>query len=271
MKKQLLLGLLAVGFALTMNACNNDQSSVAPDDSATATGAARAATDSAGFHCKKKLTKIETSALPAAVTSFISTSYAGATVDYAATDESGNYFVGITQDGTRKALLFNADGTFNYEVVLKKGPGSGKGPGKGGKRDSLNQVAVTDLPSAITSYISANYAGATINMAVKDDNRGYLVMITVNDTKKTLLFNTDGTFNQELVKVLRGKVTEVAAADLPAAITSYITTNYAGSSIKRAGKLPDGQYIVNVKPASGNPVDLLFAADGTFKQVLKHR
>nr|WP_293836522.1 PepSY-like domain-containing protein [uncultured Arsenicibacter sp.] len=267
MKKQLVLGLLAVGFALTMNACNNDQSSVSPDDSATATGAARAATDSVGFHSKKKLTKIETSALPSAVSSYITTTYSGATVDYAAKDDDGNYFVGITQNGTRKALLFNADGTFNHELALKKGPG--KGPG--GKRDSLAQVAITSLPSAITSYISANYAGATVNMAVKDDNRGYLVMITVNDTRKTLLFNTDGTFNQELVKVLRGKVTEVAAADLPAAITSYITTNYAGSTIKRAGKLSDGQYIVSVKPASGNPVDLLFAADGTFKQVLKHR
>ncbi|OIN56408.1 PepSY-like domain-containing protein [Arsenicibacter rosenii] len=269
MKKQFLLGLLAIGFALTMNACNNDQSLVNPDDSATATatGAARAATDSAGFHSKKKLTKIETSALPAAITGYITTNYAGATVDYAAKDDDGNYFVGITQSGTRKALLFNADGTFNHEVSLKKGPG--KGPG--GKRDSLSQIAITNLPSAITSYISANYAGATINMAVKDDNRGYLVMITVNDTKKTLLFNTDGTFNQELVKVLRGKLTEVAAADLPAAITTYITTNYAGATVKKAGKLSDGQYVVSIKPASGNPVDLLFAADGTFKQVLKHR
>jgi len=187
-------------------------------------------------------------------------------------DDQGNFFVGITQNSTRKALLFNADGTFNHELALKKGP-DGKGPGKDGrgKRDSLQQVAVTDLPAAITSYISANYAGATVNVAAKDDNRGYLVMITLNDVKKTLLFNTDGTFNQEIVRVLRGKLTDVAAADLPAAITSYITTNYAGSTIKRAGKLADGQFVVSVKPSTGNPVDLLFAADGTFKQVLKHR
>lgn len=270
MKKQLLLGLLAVGSTLLLNACNQNQTAVEPGtDTSTVDGAARAASDSAGFHSKKKLTKIAVTDLSATITNYISTKYSGAVVDYAAKDESGNILVGITQNSIRKALLFNADGSFNHELSLKpKWPGM---PGKGGKRDSLEQVAVTDLPAAITNYISKNYAGATVKVVGKDANRGYFVMILVNDTPKTLLFNLDGTFNQEVVKVLRGKLTEVAVANLPAAITSYISANYAGSTIKKAAKLPDGQYIVNVNPSSGAPVDLLFAADGKFKQVLKHR
>lgn len=270
MKKQLLLGLVAIGGALLLNACNQNQATINPtDDTSTETGAARVASDSAGFHSKKKLTKIATTDLSATITSYISTNYAGAVIDYAAKDESGNILVGITQNTTRKALLFNADGTFNYELSIRpKGPGM---PGKGGKRDSLEQIAITDLPATITSYINANYAGATIKVVGKDANRGYFVMILINDQPKTLLFNTDGTFNQEVVKVMRGRLTEVAVADLPAAITSYISTNYAGSTIKKAAKLPDGQYVVGVKPSAGSPLDLLFAADGTFKQVLKHR
>lgn len=269
MKKQLLLGLVAIGGTLLLNACNQSQTAVEPTNDTSSTGAARAASDSAGFHSKKKLTKIATTDLSATITGYISANYAGATIDYAAKDESGNILVGITQNSTRKALLFNADGSFNHELTIRpKGPG---GPGRGGKRDSLQQIAITDLPATITNYINATYAGATIKVVGKDENRGYFVMILLNDQPKTLLFNTDGTFNQEVVKVLRGRLTDVAIADLPATITAYITANYAGSTVKKAGKLPDGQYVVSVKPGSGNPVDLLFAADGAFKQVLKHR
>jgi hypothetical protein len=65
---------------------------------------------------KAKLTKIEITALPSTITDYITSSYAGATSKLAATNDAGEYFVGILQDDKVKILLFNADGTFNKEL-----------------------------------------------------------------------------------------------------------------------------------------------------------
>lgn len=275
MKKALLIALVVVVAGLY--GCNQGQQSVSPesDSSLSATSTARLASDSSGFFCRKKVTKIAVNELPATVSSYITTTYAGAAIDYAAKDDSGNFLVAITQNGEPKALLFNADGSFNDELALKepggkKGGPRGKGPGPG-KKGILEQIALTDLPAAITSYISANYAGAELKTAAKDSTRGYLVMIVVSEQAKTLLFNPDGTFNTEVSKPVRGKFTEVAVADLPASVTSYVSQNYAGSTIKDAAKNAEGELIVLVKTSDGKPVALLFAADGTFRQVLKQR
>ncbi|MEZ0486754.1 PepSY-like domain-containing protein [Fibrella aquatica] len=253
---------------LTLWGCNNAQQ-VTPEDDTTLSSA-RLTGDTTGFHCRSAVTKITVAELPAAVTAAISASYAGATVNYAAKDDAGNFLVAITQNTERKTLLFNADGTFNKELALRDRPGHGKGgPGRG--RDSLNQVAIADLPAAITSYITANYAGATINVATKDATRGFIVMITLNDQRKALLFNIDGTFAQEIVRGLKGNYSVVATTALPAAITTYITTNYAGSTIKVAGKNTTGQFKVIIQQSNGQIAELSFAADGTFVQVKKGR
>lgn len=273
MKTTYFLGFIAL-FSLSLWGCNNSQ--VVPED--TTVSSARLAGDTTGFHCRKTITRVAVTDLPAAITSAISASYAGATVDYAAKDDAGNFLVAITQNSARTTLLFNADGTFNKELALRDGPGGkgpgGKGPGGFGHgRDSLSQVAIADLPAAITSYITANYAGSTINVAGKDATRGYIVMITLADgtTRKALLFNIDGTFAQEVVRGIKGNYSVVAISALPAAITSYITTNYAGSSIKLAGKNPTGQFKVFIQLSTGQLAELTFAADGTFVQIQKGR
>ncbi|MGA0560734.1 PepSY-like domain-containing protein [Larkinella sp. VNQ87] len=267
MKQLLFIALAVVG----LYGCNQDQQAVSPDSDSevAATSTARLASDSSGFFCRDSITRIEVSALPTAVSSYISANYTGATIEYAAQDDNGNYLVSITQNGERKALLFNADGSFNEELAFRNRKGR-NGGGKG-QRSKLEEIAVTELPSAITSYISTNYAGAEIKTAAQDSTRGYLVMITVDDQNKTLLFNTDGSFNKEVSKPLKGRFTSVAVADLPASVTSYVTTNYAGSTIKQAVQEEDGDLIVWVKTSDSKYVALLFASDGTFKQVLKQR
>lgn len=258
--KTISLASLVALIGLFVWGCTPSQN-VTPDDSLSA---ARAGADTTGFFCKSKLTRLATTDLPAAVTSYITTTFTGATIDNAAKDDTGNFLVGITQNGTRKSLLFNADGSFNKEFAHRGGPGGPKGLGHG--RDSITQVAITDLPVAITSYITANYAGATINVAAKDANRGYVVMITQNREKKALLFNLDGSFNQEVVRKIKQDYAVVATATLPANVTGYITTNYAGSSIKLAAKNMAGAYRVIIQTGAGKLTELSFAADGTFLQ-----
>ncbi len=265
MKKVIVAGLIAL-FGVGLWSCNQNET-VSPDATLTADGA-RIAGDSTGFHYRDSLTRIDVSALPATITSFISTSYAGATVNYAAKDDAGNFLVAITVNDDRKVLLFNADGTFNRELSVR---GRGRGHGRGRDRDSLTTVEVSALPAAITGYINTNYAGATITKAALDATRGYLVLITLNGDRRTLLFNTDGTFAQEVVRRVGRDYTTIAVSALPAAVTSYINTNYAGATITRAGTSSTGQFKVVVQPTTGRSVELLFAADGTFVQVLRRR
>ena len=267
MKKIILTSLIAL-FGIGLWSCNQNETVSVEADSAI--NAARIGSDTTGFFCRDSVTRIEVATLPATVTSYISTSYAGATVNYAAKDDAGNFLVAITQNSARKALLFNADGTFNRELSLRGG-GKGHGHGHRGNRDSLTAVAVANLPAAITSYITTNYASATITAAALDATRGYFVMITQNSQRQTLLFNADGTFVQAIVRGLKGNYTAVATSALPAAITSYVTTNYAGATIRAAGTNATGQFKVIVQPTTGRSVELLFAADGTFVQARSRR
>lgn len=116
-------------------------------------------------------------------------------------------------------------------------------------KGKLTEVAAADLPAAVTSYITANYAGAEVEFAGKDAAGQIVVGLKLADgTHKGLLFNADGTFNKALEKYARGaKLTKVETTALPASITSYLTANYAGYEIKRAGKNEAGEYFVAVK------------------------
>jgi hypothetical protein len=138
-------------------------------------------------------------------------------------------------------------------------------------KGKLTEVAVADLPAAITTYISTTYPSSTIKYAAADQSGKIVVSIVLADgtTPKGLLFNADGTFKEELTHVAhKAKLTEVAVADLPATITSYITTTYAGAEIKKAGINADGQYFVGILFDSKVKV-LLFNADGTFSKELE--
>lgn len=167
---------------------------------------------------------------------------------------------------------------------------------------SLTLVDVSSLPAAITSYVSTNYAGATIKEAGKDGSGSYAVVISLNSTVKVLLFKADGTFVKELdgrPRPMRGDsthhatpgdsthhhmrgdtthrpkpgsagigLTDVATSSLPTAITSYVSTNYAGATVDKAGQeKKSGDYVVIITASAGKHIVLLFGSDGTFKKV----
>lgn len=142
--------------------------------------------------CKGKLTEVATADIPATITGYISTNYAGASVKFAGKDEAGNMVVGLLlADGTHKGLLFDNTGAFKEELK------------QFGKRAKLTKVAVADLPAAMTAYVTANYAGAEIKHAGKNEAGEFFVMILVNEKPVVLAFNADGTFNKALDKPMK--------------------------------------------------------------------
>jgi hypothetical protein len=140
-------------------------------------------------NCKGRLKEINSTDLAAAVTSYISEQYAGASVKFAAQDDSGKVVVAIVlADGTVKGLLFNADSTFSRE--LKQHTPKAK----------LTKIEAAALPATVTSYITTNFAGATVKEAATNADGSYFVAITIGDAVKVLVFNADGTFSKELEK-----------------------------------------------------------------------
>ncbi|SDL69910.1 PepSY-like domain-containing protein [Siphonobacter aquaeclarae] len=193
MRKYLLLFLLFTG-GLYLTSCTKDSSAVADSedalDAVTATAARYSASVDSVTHkkCKGSLTDVDVSSLSATITSYIKQNYSSATIKIALKDQAGNTIVGIEADGQPKALLFDANGAFVQELQHYK------------KAARLTAVAVADLPAAISSYISANYSGATIQKAGKNAEGSYFVAISVSGSIKVLLFDSAGSFKQELPK-----------------------------------------------------------------------
>lgn len=128
-----------------------------------------------------KITEIDVTSLPSTITAYVTTNYAGATIDAAGTLEDGSYVMKITKaDGTTAGLHFDATGNFLDERTPKAKP---------------TEIDITTLPTAITSYITANYSGATIEHAIMHDDGTYGVMILQADsTKVGLGFDANGNF-----------------------------------------------------------------------------
>jgi len=200
MKKLTIITLFFVGIAAFMTSCNLDN--VSPfslggdSDSLdllalASTGDSTASDTTHHRHGKHKVTEIEVSALPAAITSYISTNYAGATIDRAGTLEDGSYVVKITKaDATSVGLKFDSAGAFVAEKTPKAKP---------------THIAVADLPAAITAYITTNYAGATIKHAVQHADGTYGVLVQKADnTMVGVGFDAAGNFTAEMTPREKG-------------------------------------------------------------------
>lgn len=140
---------------------------------------------------------------------------------------------------------------------------------KGKCKGKLTSVDIATLPATITTYINANYAGSTIKFAGKDEKGQYVVGVSLNSVETGLLFDANGAFVQTLAHYgKKAKLTEVAVADLPASVGAYVTTNYAGYTIKKAGKDTDGNLIVGLSDGTNHKA-LKFDAAGLFKEELQ--
>jgi hypothetical protein len=204
-------------------------------------------------------------ALPTTVTAYIASKYAGSTTTEVNLNADGTYttYVTLAAGATAKTanaevkLVFTAKGV----LVITK---------------TETPVAIADLLPAIKTYITTNYAGATINVAHTETGGSFDVLITAADGSKIKLdFAADGTFVS--ARIFRtngnhhhnhaGSQTPVAIADLAASIKTYIASTYAGATITSAHKESDGSFDVIITTAAGANLNLNFSAAGDFVSV----
>ncbi len=136
-------------------------------------------------------------------------------------------------------------------------------------KGKLTAIDPATLPAAITTYINANYAGATVKFAGKDDKGQTVVGLTLNNVETGLLFDVNNAFVKALDNYgKKAKLAEVDIATLPASVSAYVTANYAGYTIKKAGKDADGNILVGIKNDAGHKV-LKFDSAGKFIEELQ--
>lgn len=198
--------------------------------------------------------------LAASIKTYISSTYAGATITSAHKESDGSFDVIITTAaGANLNLNFSAAGDF--VSVSSNGDNHS---------NHETPVAVADLLASITTYINTNYAGATINSAEKDWNGGFEVHITTAaGVRLELNFTAAGVFvigSDSNNNHMAGTVA-VIVNDLIVNIKTYITTNYAGATIKEAHLESDGSFDVIITTATGTKLKLNFTAAGVFVSV----
>ncbi|GAB4038504.1 PepSY-like domain-containing protein [Spirosoma gilvum] len=194
--------LLALTTALLLTgiiaACT--QTNVDPTSSSLANARIASVTSSSALSgtCVKgsSETVVSASSLPAAVLTYLSTTYPGYTLVQAeqGTNLNGGatyYEVKFTYNGATKELHFDMTGA----VVAESGHGKGKD--KGGSGGNSEVVITADkLPAAALTYLSTNFSGYTLVQAEQGTNSSgatyYEVKFTYNGKTKEIHFDANG-------------------------------------------------------------------------------
>lgn len=154
---------------------------------------------------------------------------------------------------------------------------------RGEHRDSIAQSA---LPASVTTYITANYSGATFSKAFALKNSssvvtGYVVIIYYNNKPVALQFDSTGAFVKVLEQREKGDLNgsghhpgglfenrdgkghdTVALTALSSTITGYFTSNYATDTLIKAFRGRDSSVVVISK--NNGLFATVFKADGSF-------
>ncbi|OOQ58590.1 hypothetical protein BC343_07960 [Mucilaginibacter pedocola] len=232
--------------------------------------------------CMGKRDKKDTvafSALPAAIGTYLTTNYSGYTFKkaFAVKDSTGtltSYIVAIQFNGSPVGLKFTADGTFVKVLEQRIGDdlrhgrrfheGGPFGDRNGHPRDT---IALSALPTAVSSYFATNYAADTLLHAFIAHDSTYVLISKNNGLYSTAITKAGSLVKRVQIDNHRGKVASVTEAGLPATATTYLTTTYAGYvfnkafSVSKAGVVQS--YVVFITVNTTKYV-VVFDSSGTF-------
>ena len=277
-----------------MSSCKKDAGSTSTTSTITSTGtiaiASLASTTTTGttdsvylVNCFSRHSKKDTvaaSALPAAITTYLTTNYSGYTFAkaYKITDSTSvvtNYIVVIKYNSSYVGLKFTAAGTF--VSVLEQMAGvdmKGKGPGwhEGGpfsNRDGKHKdtIALSAIPSVVKTFFTTTYPSDTLLHASITSDSTYILI-----SKNVELYATAISASGVLIKRIQaeqhgGKHAAVTAASLPAAITTYLTTTYPAYVLDKAFSVSIGDIVSGYDvfiTANSTHYVVTFDASGTF-------
>ncbi|WP_419870527.1 PepSY-like domain-containing protein [Chryseobacterium sp. CT-SW4] len=125
-------------------------------------------------------------------------------------------------------------------------------------KDNEEVINNADLPQAAKNFVGQNFAGAEYVMVKKETENNQVTYEVYLSTGYKIEFNASGDWTE-----IESKTTSsLPSSVIPAAISTYITTNYVGYVISAIEKETYG-YVVEVTKGN-NDVDLRFSSTGTF-------
>jgi hypothetical protein len=223
------ISLIALVSVIAFSACTTDQN-VDPQNAAT----------------------LAPQDVPVLVTQAVNTVYPKATIiDYSSLQTNAIYVANVTTATTEAQVVVSNKGIIKEEAI---------------------KIAKADLPAAVLTYLDSNFPSATFEHAskkTKGDKLGYRVELIFNNEHYSVFFDATGAFLHQITG-LQGKpgkkgpapaATEIALADLPAAVKSAIS----GYTFKRAilVKDPNGVEIYHIRIEKvGISYDLAIDATG---------
>lgn len=232
-------------------------------------------------HSKKD--SVAFSSLPSAIGTYLTANYAGYTFKTAfkVVDSVGtttDYIVLIQYNGAPVGLKFTAAGVFEKVLEQQDGhqmrgepwrPGAPFGDRNGPMKDT---IALSAIPTVVIDYFEKNYPSDTLIHASITADSTYILI-----SKNNGMYATDITkagklvTRKELLPPGGPAPKSLTAAELPSAITTYLTTTYPGYVFNNAFAFdgPGGNkgYEVFITENSTN-YDVQFDSSGKFVKAI---
>ncbi len=230
---------------------------------------------------RSKRDTVAFSSLPSSVTDYLTANYSGYTFQKAFTIKDAaatlqGYVVIIQFNGNPVGLKFDASGAFVQVLEQREGHDLlGGGWHKDGcfeNRDGKQRdtVALSALPSSITSYFASNYPQDTLVRASKTRDSGYVVLSKNNGLFATI-FNASGSFVSRVeLPAQRGKANAIDQSALPAGALSYLSATYPNYVFNKAFSITVNGIVQGycvVIEANNTKYAIQFDAAGNFVRV----
>lgn len=181
--------------------------------------------------------------------------------DYEWEEEAEYKEVEFEYDGLEVSVLYDKEGNFIQKEI---------------------EMAVSELPEVITTYITENYPKAEVEEAEtlesKEGNFFEVEIENENDEEVELIFDSDGNFLKEIIELEdeskeddnegeEENEVEIEISALPQTVTDYINQNYANHTILEAEQETTEEgvfYEVELQTPEGSELDLIFDSEGNF-------
>ncbi len=121
------------------------------------------------------------------------------------------------------------------------------------------KVKIEDVPAAVTAKFKSLYPSIT-DVKWSKEKANFEAEFDLNKVETSVLFDATGNALET--------ETEIAVADLPAAVREYVKLHYEDAKIKEASKIVDSKSVITYE-AEVKGTDVIFDAQGNFIKEVK--
>jgi hypothetical protein len=269
--KSVIAPLFALVLIVIGSACKKD-AVVTPIDAviSTVTSDATTLSDVQTLSCQLPDT-IDIATVPAALTTYVSTNYAGYTTQFIYAIKTGATVTGylaniVNSTSSHMNVRFDATGTFVKALALPAHTGFAM--------FGTDTTAISALSTVLTTYLTANTGTYTVQRIFTEADSSNTIIATQGTNAYALLYNKATPTALTVINLGAADFTtpNVDMNTLPASVSNYINQNYNGATIERViaescSGASNGYNVIFKNSTTQYAAE--FDATGTFMMILK--